>query len=246
MLYLILFLSSIVIIADLVTLVKYFVAGEITIRFILKVAITLIIALLVGLYYILELKKRKNLYKMGIIFGSVGLVLFLTAIIWSFMVMGSPAKQRLLRLDDRRIQDLQNIQWQVINYWQRKEKLPDDLKDLKDPLSGYSLPVDPDFEKGKVYEYYRSEPTKNLKFELCATFSLSMPKGWQEYQNYYGKGGIMPMATEDMAISETTSNMIYPYPVPGGTNESWDHEVGRTCFERTIDPELYPPFKNQL
>lgn len=175
MLYLILFLSSIVIIADLVTLVKYFVAGEITIRFILKVAITLIIALLVGLYYILELKKRKNLYKMGIIFGSVGLVLFLTAIIWSFMVMGSPAKQRLLRLDDRRIQDLQNIQWQVINYWQRKEKLPDDLKDLKDPLSGYSLPVDPDFEKGKVYEYYRSEPMKNLKFELCATFSLSMP-----------------------------------------------------------------------
>ena len=46
-LYLILFLSSIVIIVDLVTLVKYFVAGEITTRFILKVAIVLIVALVV-------------------------------------------------------------------------------------------------------------------------------------------------------------------------------------------------------
>ena len=242
MLYLILFLSSIVIIADLVTLVKYFVAGEITIRFILKVAITLIIALLVGLYYILELKKRKNLYKMGIIFGSVGLVLFLTAIIWSFMVMGSPAKQRLLRLDDRRIQDLQNIQWQVINFWQQKEKLPESLKYLKDPLSGYSLPVDPDFEKGKNYEYFVKD---KLKFELCATFALPMPKGWREWSN----DGTQPMPLYEKGMvggSDVTTNMMYPYPGPGGTNESWDHDAGRSCFERTIDPEIYPPFKRKL
>ncbi|MFH1769172.1 MAG: hypothetical protein ABH833_00710, partial [Parcubacteria group bacterium] len=61
------------------------------------------------------------------------------------------------------------------------------------------------------------------------------PEGWVEY---YRGGGIMPMGgkggyAEDMAIS---------YPYPGGMNDSWDHEEGRTCFERTIDPEVYRPY----
>ena len=244
-LYLILFLSSIVIIVDLVTLVKYFVAGEITTRFILKVAIALIVALLVGLYYILELRFKDQgsrikdkAFIIGAIFAGVGGVLVLAAIIFSFMIMGSPAKQRQLRLDDRRISDLQNIQWQVINYWQQKEKLPESLKDLKDPLSGFSLPVDPDFEKGINYEYAKKE---KLKFELCATFSLPMPKGWRE-NNYYG--GPVPLYEKGMmGGGDMAMEMIYPYPGPDGMNESWDHEAGRTCFERTIDPEIYPPFR---
>ena len=44
--------------------------------------------------------------------------------------------------------------------------------------------------------------------------------------------------------SEKDVSMSYPYP-SGGTNESWAHEAGRTCFERTIDKDIYPPFKNQ-
>ncbi|MBP7846384.1 MAG: hypothetical protein KA007_03005, partial [Candidatus Pacebacteria bacterium] len=56
MLYLVVFLSSIVIVVDLVTLVQYFVSGEITTRFIYKVIITLLVALFVGFYYVLELK----------------------------------------------------------------------------------------------------------------------------------------------------------------------------------------------
>src|SRR3989344_6543526 len=44
MIYLVLFLAAIVIAVDLVTLVKYFVSGEITTRFILKVAVALGIA----------------------------------------------------------------------------------------------------------------------------------------------------------------------------------------------------------
>jgi hypothetical protein len=44
--------------------------------------------------------------------------------------MGSPNSQRLFRLDQKRIVDLQNIQYQVINYWQQKEKLPEEFKAL--------------------------------------------------------------------------------------------------------------------
>jgi hypothetical protein len=233
MLYLILFLAGAVIVGDLITLVRYFIAGEVTTRFIVKVVVALAVALKVGVYHIFLLQERKKVWGFAIMPWSaiMASVLVILAISWSFMVMGSPMKQRLLRLDDRRIQDLQSIQWQVINYWQQKEKLPAKLSDLVDPISGYSLPVDPEFEKGLSYEYMAKDQTK---FELCATFALPIPKGWQE-NNY----GVKPYPL-GMGGDSTVS---YPYP-GGGTNESWAHEAGRTCFERTIDPELYPPFKS--
>jgi hypothetical protein len=227
--YIILFLSALVVVVDLVTLVRYFISGEITTRFILKVVITLVVAVLVGAFHILELRTEvSGEKKTGLIFGLIGLVLVVAAISCSFSIMGSPMKQRLLRLDDRRVGDLQNIQWQVISYWQQKEKLPADLQELVNPLSGYSLPVEPEFEKGKKYEYALRGP---MTFELCATFSLPMPKGWREY----GGGEVFPM------MDYKVSNTSYPYP-GGGANESWDHQEGRTCFERTIDKDMYPPF----
>ena len=235
MIYIILFLSSLVVAIDLVTLVKYFVSGEITNRFILKVLAVLLVALFVGIYHLFELKgKEKYLgFPVGTWSAVKSSVWVILAVYFAFCVMGSPFQQRSLRLDERRVQDLQNIQWQIINYYQQKEKLPESLKELNNPISGSYIPVEPEFEKGKTYEYNVKDATK-LTFELCADFALPMPKGWQEYN--YGKGGIMPMMEgRDMAVSS------YPYP-GGGVNESWDHQTGRTCFERTIDPKMYPPF----
>ena len=233
--YLIVFLASLMVVIDLVTLVRYFVSGEITIRFVLKVLAVLVTAKMVGLYYLSELGVKvplisKNKNKLFVWISSV-LVIF--SIIYGFVVMGGPGAQRNLRLDQRRIEDLQNIQYQVINFWQQKQKLPESLDELKNPLSGNFIPQDPEFAKGLNYEYSKiSDLSKNtpIKFELCATFSLPIPKGYIE--NSSGGYGIMP--TKDMAVSSM--------PYPGGTNDSWDHQEGRTCFEREIDPELYPPY----
>ena len=231
--YIILFLSAVVTMVDLVALIRYFISGEITTRFILKVVVVLVTALIVGKYYIFELWDNKVFgfnFKSGPIFSSISAVLVVGAIAYSFSIMGSPTTQRLLRLDDRRIGDLQNIQYQVINYWQQKEKLPTKLSDLSNPISGYSLPVDPEFEKGNAYEYLIKD---KLKFELCATFALPIQKGWKEYSK---GGGIMPI----MNYSERDMAAIsYPY---GGLDESWEHKSGRACFERIIDKDIYPPF----
>ena len=233
LMYIVLFLSALVVVIDLVTLVRYFISGEITSRFILKVVAALLVALLVGIYYIFLLRGGNQMpSRIGTIFGVVGAVLVLVGVIYSFSVMGSPAKQRQLRLDERRIGDLQTIQYQVINFWQQKEKLPKNLTELVTPLSGVSLPVPPEVEKGEKYEY---EVLGTLNFKLCATFALPIPKGWVEYK---GGGGIpmpyFPTSERDVAVS-------YPYP-GGGVNESWDHQAGRTCFERTIDKDIYPPY----
>ena len=235
MIYLILFLSSVVVLVDLVTLVRYFVSGEITERFIYKVVITLVVAVFVGAYYIFELQGRKKVMGVPVGISSVikSSVLVLALIIWSFSIIGSPKDQRAWRLDERRVQDLQSIQWQVINLWQQKEKLPETLAEMSSPISGFMTPVDPEFEKGLVYEYRK---ISDMKFELCATFSAEMPQGWQEYD---GGGGAIPMFSEgrDMAVSSM------PYPGTGG--DSWLHDAGRKCFEREIDKDIYPPFPKE-
>lgn len=235
MTYFIIFLSVLVTAIDLVTLVRYFVGGEITTRFLLKVGITLLTALLIGVYYVLEIHGTTWKKTAQMIIPWFSGVCGLALVILSFAVIGTPNEQRLWRLDDKRVQDLQSIQQQVITYWQQKQKLPEKLSDLVNPTAYYTLPVDPEFEKGKAYEY---TPTGALSFTLCADFSAKMPKGWQEYRG----GGVMPMyetgSATDVAIS---------YPYPGyGTNQSWDHEVGKKCFDRTIDKDLYPPYPKPL
>jgi len=243
MIYLILFFASITIIIDLVTLVQYFVAGEITNRFIFKVLGTIIVAALIWFYYYFELTgyvigikiwKKKT----GLLFGLKSIIFVLALITWSFVIMGSPAKQRALRFDDRRVSDLQSIQSQVINYWQQKEKLPATLSEIANPISSFAIPVDPEFEKGIKYEY---NVTGKMSFELCGTFSLPMPKGWQEYNS--GGGVIRPMST---TVGTTDVSVPNVYPYPSGTNDSWDHQAGRTCFARTIDKDLYPPYPKIL
>jgi hypothetical protein len=237
LIYIILFLSALVTAIDLVTLVRYFVSGEITTRFILKVVAALIVALYVGVYFIFELRGREKMFGFKVTTAATikSSALVLAVIIWSFTVIGTPSEQRVWRLDEKRVQDLQNIQYQVINYWQQKEKLPEKITDVANPISGTTLPVDPEFEKGKKYEYAVKGP---LTFELCADFGLPMPQGWRENPSYYGSA-IPTMDSKDIAVS-------YPYPGPGGINESWDHQSGRTCFERTIDKDIYPPFEKSV
>jgi hypothetical protein len=134
-----------------------------------------------------------------------------------------------VRFDSQKVGDLQNIQWQVVNYWQQKNKLPQTLDELRNDISGYVSPVDP--QSGTAYEYRAMGSTNSpqagstgspqagdLSFELCAEFNL---------------------ASSEQGLSYTNTK---PRPIDGGgVAESWDHPAGRHCFSRTIDPEFYPP-----
>lgn len=214
--YLTLFLAGAAIAVDLVTLINTYLGGEISARFIYKVLAVIVVSGAVFKYYFFSINEKYKLAKIakqGSIWG--GIILVIAAIIGGFLVVGSPAKQRALRFDDQRVSDLQNIQYQVRNYWQQKGKLPTVLSDLNDSLSYMSVPNDP--ENKKMYEYTMKG---GASFELCANFALAT-------ENTSGKGGYY------------NGSIAYPM-YPDGANENWKHETGRTCFTRTIDPELYP------
>jgi hypothetical protein len=211
--YITLFIAGAVVAGNFVTVIYMFLDGrELTTGFILKALTLLVIAGGVFFYYLREIRNvilpsERNIWRIAAAALVVG------SIILGFMVVGSPASQRERRYDAQRISDLQSIQWQIINYWQMKEVIPNTLAELQDPLSGFNIPTDP--RNAAPYEYNK---TGNLSFELCATF--------ERESQLYGVQSSSAIPVRD------------PYYK---IDENWQHEAGRKCFERTIDRELYPP-----
>lgn len=211
LIYFTLFVASLIIIGDLVSTINMLLGGEITARFILKALSVLLVAGFVFGYYLDDVRRNTptNLAKY-FAWGSGALVL--VAVVGAFFIVGSPATARLIQFDQQRASDLTGIQWEIVTYWQGKEKLPNSLSDLDDSISGYTAPSDP--QTGVPYEYSMKD-AKNLVFELCATFN----KEGKSNPNYEG-----------------------PVPVTKNLySQSWDHSAGRVCFERTIDKQLYSP-----
>lgn len=215
--YLTLFVAGITVAVDLVVLVNTFLGGEITTRFFLKVLTVFVVAGVVFWYYINDVRRDSG--KVGVsgkTFAIGASAIILLSLVAGFFVMGSPATARDMKFDERRVSDLANIQWQLVNYWQQTENLPDSLDTIEDPISGYVIPQDPD--TGEAYEYRK---TGMKSFTLCATFSLP-----------------------SFAPDERYAYITKPAGPMGESNENWQHEAGKKCFERTIDPQLYPPYKD--
>jgi len=215
--FLTLFVTGLAIAIDLVTLIyKFLGAEDLTTRFFLKVFFVLAVAITIFRYSLIDLRRSDFRYnrKMRIALYTVSTIVLLV-IIYGITVIGSPATQRAKMMDDQRISDLSNIQYQIVySQWENKGTVPATLDALKDPISGYTLPLDP--ETKLSYEY--TMLSKN-SFELCATFKT--------------------VSTTDMQNSIKMQPVLYPY-ANGTINENWQHGAERTCFTRTIDEKLYP------
>lgn len=216
LIYLTLFVASLIIIGDLVSVINTFLGGEITVRFILKALSVLLVAGVIFGYYLDDVRKPTPAKSARYFAWSTGAIVLIT-IIGAFFIIGSPMTARLAQFDQQKVYDLQNIQSQVVNYWQRKETLPQSLNDLSDTISGYAVPADP--QSGASYEYNIKDATA-LVFELCATFNKE--------------------------ASSTQGRASKPIPMGDIYSQNWDHIAGRVCFERTIDKELYPPLNKAI
>lgn len=134
------------------------------------------------------------------------------SVIAGFFIVGSPKEERARKQDDQRVQHLQFIQSEIINYWISKEKIPEGLSVLEDSIRGIIIPKDP--ETGADYKYEIID-TKNLKFSLCADFKMR---------------------------SLELENPRMPQPAePYFTQQNWSHGPGAVCFDRTIDRDFYKP-----
>ncbi len=217
LIYFTLFISAVTIIVDLIKFVYSFLSGELTIQFVLKVVVVLLVALAVFGYYIWDLRRKdRETSKVPKMLSWVISSIVLASVVAGFFIIGTPTAQRAKRFDEQRISDLQMLQSQIVSYWIRKESLPQDLSNLEDSISGFFVPKDPQTEASYVYKI-----TDSLSFELCATFKTS---------------------SKDFGQNLRGAKLSYPYPYDS-FQQNWEYEPKETCFARTIDPELY---KNEI
>lgn len=207
-----LFLAASTVVVDLITTINMFLSGELTTRFVLKAGAVLLVAGGVFLHFLADSKGYWAQNPRKADYVGVGFVVAAALTIFAgFAIAGTPSEMRQERLDQQRVEDLRNIQYQIVEYWRTREELPASLGDLNDPLSGYDQAVDP--ETRLPYEY---EMIGTTSFRLCAEFAA-------------------PSSAHSPAYSR----------IPD-MNSAFEHEAGPTCFERTIDPEAYPPYPKTI
>lgn len=214
------FVAGFTITGDLVTLINYFLGGDLTTRFVFKVLVVLLVASGGLMHFLADIWGYwidHSRYARTI--GWATCLLIVVSIAAGFLIMGTPGQIRLYRFDDQKVSDLQSIQYNVITYWQQHGTLPSSLTDLADPMSGYVVPLDP--QNGESYSYSAKGP---FTFELCATFNA---------------------LTQNDSPNMPRMNAV-PVNSSGGEGVDlgtlgWLHTEGENCFVRTIDPARYPP-----
>ncbi|MFH1631618.1 MAG: DUF5671 domain-containing protein [bacterium] len=216
LLYFTLFVASITIIIDLITLINSFLSGELTTRFVIKVFAVLLVATAVFGYYLWSLRRdlseKTNVPKLC---AWVSSILMIGSIVAGFYFVGSPAHQRNVRFDEERINDLQMVVNEAVYIWSEKNQLPATLSEMTDPISGFAASSDP--ETGEPYVY---TVLSDLQFEVCATFATES------------------VGTQGVVWVETIPRKVGS-PLSMFQDIDWQHGIGTTCFIRTIDPDLY-------
>ena len=102
----------------------------------------------------------------------IGLVIavVIAAVVGGLLLLGSPTKERLQRLDNRRVNDLKLISKAVDAYWTQYKRLPvtlDELSQQPVPTLNFCDLNFRDPTTGQLYEY---RTLGDSTYELCATF----------------------------------------------------------------------------
>ena len=103
------------------------------------------------------------------------------AVIAGLAVVGSPAHQRALRMDGRRVSDLSRISLQVMGYWSQHKSLPPDLAAIDAEQIHTADPV-----SGVAYGYVVTGPDT---YRLCADFDAASESEEMGRDGYIPPGG---------------------------------------------------------
>jgi hypothetical protein len=182
--YLTLFLASIALGGDFITLVFRLLQGELTARFLLKVLVVLVVAGMTFAYYFLALRQPVDAARSRVMhraFAGAATAVVLVTVVWGFAVTGSPGTARLQQFDARRIEDLQSIRREIESIClgqtrhlaageRRLERpLPEKLDEVVESAR-HRRPDIVDPETGEPFGY---EIVDESRFRLCATFHFA-------------------------------------------------------------------------
>ena len=193
--YITLFIAAFALGIDLITLLSYLLGGSLSVRFISKVFVVLVIAGLTFSYYFRALKvatDTKKIRKINRSYLSITSVIIVIAVVWGMILVGSPIKGRSLKFDERRIEDLQTINREIRNIVYEGEvpygieertpsnPVPRTLEEVVEKAL-YERPDILDPKTGNQYEYLVKSSTR---FELCAEFTEERNERYEVFWNH--------------------------------------------------------------
>jgi hypothetical protein len=91
-------------------------------------------------------------------------IAMLAAVVAGMWAMGSPAHQRAVRLDDRRVMDLARLSNRIDSYWTQHKQLPAEL---------HALDAANTFDNDPVSGTYTYAPHGEAAYQLCAVFDAA-------------------------------------------------------------------------
>ena len=168
--YITLFVAAMVLIGDLTFLASRLLSGEIPTRVLLKVLVVLVIAGIVFMHYLADLRAEEReaagttsvrVPPRAVAAGT------LAVLVLGLLTGGSPHRERLRRLDEARLQDLRAITQEIGNWTRKGRALPASLGALAaDPDSPALRLRDPVTQKPYEYRWIDAR-----HYELCAIFA---------------------------------------------------------------------------
>jgi hypothetical protein len=186
--YLALLAAAGVVVCDLITFLTYLLRGEVTARFVAKVATVLIISGGVFWYYLTSLQKdankREAQVRRGLWASLAASVLVIAALIFGFNVLGGPGSQRLIQAD-RTIRGLANLAQQINVKWQGAGKvLPASLDQIssapkEDPITHRAFVYHPKSARLRVVRGFRGSQSRSAagKCEPRRPGKVDAPEG---------------------------------------------------------------------
>lgn len=238
-----LFVTTLTLAGTLISIIYTYLGGDLSIRFGMKALFIVVLSSVIGGYYYYNLKRdytKDN--KVPLTVALVTSLFVLALVIWSITIIGTPSEVRKMKIDSTRLEHLSNIQQQILYTFQTKGTLPTTIIEMQNALQGFVVPVDP--VTGVNYEYTIVQQgrvgyddytrTKVLitpaKFVLCATFDT---------KRFYNQNGIKVTNATDIGGTGLETKATYQAYYMGDTTPFWNHDATRTCFTRTITPDMY-------
>lgn len=170
--YLIILVSSFVMLGFLISVLFSFLDGELTLRFALKALIALILAGGIFGFYFYDVRRDKIEAKDKVVlyFGAASLALVIISLVTSFFFVESPREARSRKHDQTLISNFDQIDSSLNSYYVENKKLPANLSTLVNEKRYITESATKDPSTGEAIEY---KVLADKKYQLCATFLTS-------------------------------------------------------------------------
>ncbi|MCB9810885.1 MAG: hypothetical protein H6779_00710 [Candidatus Nomurabacteria bacterium] len=223
LIYLSLLIGGGVLLGDLVAVILAFLNGEITTRFVLKAGALLLIVGAAFYYYLQDARGYWLTREKVSIYYGVGMsAIVLATLLTGFSYIETPTEVRELKIDEKQLTDLQDMQFRIEDYLRANNELP---QSIESAYVGVEVPVASEGRKDYSYEL------TDEGFKLCAEFAEATQNGLSAEFRYAA-----PLYPDGVTMIKNPNN--------------WDHEAGYYCFLRvigelseTVDPTIIKPVR---